>query len=246
MRSFYLLLMVLVPGLIQAQSDSSARKIINRAGSVLSKFGSRGTGGLSLEEVAAGLKEALSVGALNSTKLLSQADGFFGNALIKILMPEEARRVEQVLRTAGLGNLVDKAILSMNRAAEDAAQSAAPIFSDAIRQMSFQDAMAILKGSDTAATTYLRQTTSAALTMAFRPVIERSLEKTEATRHWKEVFDAYNKLPTTFKKVNADLPAYVTERSLGGLFYQVAEEEKKIRKDPQARVTEILKKVFAR
>ena len=246
MRSFYLLLMVLVPGLIQAQSDSSARKIINRAGSVLSKFGSRGTGGLSLEEVAAGLKEALSVGALNSTKLLSQSDGFFGNALIKILMPEEARRVEQVLRTAGLGNLVDKAILSMNRAAEDAAQSAAPIFSDAIRQMSFQDAMAILKGSDTAATTYLRQTTSAALTMAFRPVIERSLEKTEATRHWKEVFDAYNKLPTTFKKVNADLPAYVTERSLGGLFYQVAEEEKKIRKDPQARVTEILKKVFAR
>jgi hypothetical protein len=246
MRRIYLLLMFFVPYFTQAQSDSSARKLLNKAGSVLSKFGSKGTGGLTTEEVVAGLKEALSVGALNSTKLLSKADGFFGNALIKILMPEEAKKAEQVLRTAGLGNLVDKAILSMNRAAEDAAQSAAPIFSEAIKQMSFQDALSILKGSDTAATTYLRQSTSAALTTAFRPVIERSLEKTDATRYWKEVFEAYNKLPTTFKKVNPDLSAYVTERSLGGLFYQVAEEEKKIRKDPQARVTEILKKVFAR
>lgn len=143
-----------------------------------------------------------------------------------------------------MGKLVDDAILSMNRAAEDAAKSAAPIFLDAVKGMSFQDALGILKGPDTAATSYLKGKTLPALTSAFRPVIDGALEKTGATRHWKTVFETYNKLPTSFSKVNPDLSSYVTERALSGLFFQVAEEEQKIRKDPAARVTETLKKVF--
>ena len=202
--------------------------------------------GLSNDEIIAGLKEALTVGATNSAQKLSLPDGFFANAAIKVLMPPEAKKVETALRSAGMGNMVDKAILSMNRAAEDASSKAAPIFLDAIKQMSFQDALSILKGTDTAATFYLKQKTTGSLTNAFRPIIEQALAKTDATKYWKDVFDTYNKLPTTFKKINTDLPAYVTERSLSGLFFQVAEEEKKIRKDPAARVSDTLKKVFAK
>ena len=132
-------------------------------------------GNLSNDEIIAGLKEALSVGAQNSANKLSSVDGFFANAAIKVLMPPEAQKVERALRTAGMGRLVDDAILSMNRAAEDAAKSAAPIFLDAIKGMSFQDAMGILRGSDTAATGYLRGKTVPALTEAFRPVIEGSI-----------------------------------------------------------------------
>jgi hypothetical protein len=143
----------------------------------------------------------------------------------------------------GMGKQVDNAILSMNRAAEDAAKNAAPIFTDAVKGMRFSDALAILRGSDDAATTYLKQKTSAALTEAFRPVIERSLEKVNATKHWNTVFTTYNKFST--EKVNTDLSAYVTEKALTGIFYQLAKEEQGIRKDPVARTTEILKKVFA-
>jgi hypothetical protein len=132
----------------------------------------------------------------------------------------------------------------MNRAAEDAAKDAAPIFVNAIKQMSFQDAWGILRGGDSAATKYLREKTTQSLTQAFRPVIERSLEKVNATKHWNTVFSSYNKVGK--EPVNTDLPAYVTEKALAGLFYQVALEEMKIRKDPVARTTDILKKVFGR
>jgi hypothetical protein len=230
-----LLLLVLVA------SESQGQGLLKKASGLLNK--AKG-GNLSTEEVVAGLKEALSVGANNGASKLSAVDGFFANAAIKVLMPPEAQKVEKALRTAGMGKLVDDAILSMTRAAEDAAKSAAPIFLDAIKGMSFQDAMGILRGSDTAATGYLRGKTVPALTEAFRPVIEGALEKTGATKHWKTVFETYNKLPTTFNKVNPDLAGYVTDRGLSGLFYQVAEEEMQIRKNPAARVTETLKKVF--
>jgi hypothetical protein len=203
-----------------------------------------GTTSLSNDDIVAGLKEALSVGAKNSANKLSAVDGFFANAAIKVLMPPEAKKVETALRTAGMGKLVDNAILSMNRAAEEASKSAAPIFVNAITSMSISDALNILKGSDTAATGYLRGKTVAALTSAFRPVIDTALSKTAATSYWKTVFDAYNKLPTTFNKINPDLAGYVTEKSLSGMFFQVAQEEQKIRKDPAARVSDILKKVF--
>ena len=224
-----------------AQQKNTSGDILKKAGSI---FGKKNGSGLSNEDVIAGLKEALSVGARNSSDKLSALDGFFANAAIKVLMPEEAKKVESTLRNIGLGNMVDKAILSMNRAAEEASKSAAPIFVDAITSMSIQDAFGILKGSDSAATVYLKGKTTASLTNAFKPVIESALEKTNATKHWKDVFETYNKLPTTFNKVNTDLSGYVTDKALTGLFFQVALEEQKIRKDPAARVTDILKKVF--
>ncbi len=240
-----LLYVLLFAGPIMAQAQQKPGSgLFKKATAILDK--SKSGSVLSNEEIIAGLKEALTVGATNSSNKLSLPDGFFANAAIKVLMPPEAKKVETALRSAGMGSMVDKAILSMNRAAEEASSKAAPIFLDAIRQMSFQDALSILKGADTAATFYLKQKTSTALTAAFRPIIEQALSKTDATKYWKDVFDTYNKLPTTFKKINPDLPAYVTDRSLSGLFFQVAQEEQKIRKDPAARVTETLKKVFAK
>lgn len=199
--------------------------------------------GLSSEEIGNGLKEALSVGAKNASQQLSSVDGFFKDAAIKILMPPEALKVEKTLRNMGMGKLVDNAILSMNRAAEDASKQAAPIFINAIKQMTIQDAVGILKGGDFAATDYLKNKTTSQLTEAFRPVIESSLQKVDATKYWKAMFTAYNKF--SFNKVNPDLPAYVTEKSLAGIFHQVGLEEQKIRKDPVARTTDLLKKVFS-
>lgn len=217
-------------------SCESTQQILNGMGQPA------GNGGLSNADIVSGLKEALAVGAQNSANRLSALDGFFKDAAIKILLPAEAQKVESTLRNIGLGSLVDKAILSVNRAAEDAASSAAPIFVNAVKTMSIQDALGILKGGDFAATSYLKSKTTAALTEAFRPVIENSLSKVGATKYWGDVFNAYNKVATN--KINPDLSAYVTGKALDGIFYEVGLEEQKIRKDPVARTTEILKKVF--
>jgi hypothetical protein len=198
--------------------------------------------GLSNDEIIGGLKEALSVGTNNGTNKLSMVDGFFKDAAIKILMPAEAQKVEQKLRSIGFGKQVDNAILSMNRAAEDAAKSAAPIFINAIKGITIQDGLGILKGGDFAATNFLKGKTTSQLTEAFRPVIESSLQKVNATKYWNTVFSTYNTFSK--EKVNTDLAAYVTEKALAGIFYQVGLEEQKIRKDPVARTTDILKKVF--
>ncbi|MCD6013508.1 MAG: hypothetical protein K0Q79_3370 [Flavipsychrobacter sp.] len=203
-----------------------------------------GSGSLSQSEIAAGLKEALQVGAKNTTGQLSAVNGFFGNALVKILMPPEAKKVENTLRQLGFNKQVDDAILAMNRAAEDASKKALTIFINAIKGMTIQDGMAILKGGNNAATNYLKNKTTIELTNAFRPVIQESLDKVDATKYWSIVFTTYNQLPTTFNKINPDLPAYVTERALNGVFYYIAEEEAKIRQNPAARVTDLLKKVF--
>ena len=183
------------------------------------------------------------MGTQNSTAQLSSLDGFFKDAAIKILMPEEAKKVEKKLRSLGMGKQVDNAILAMNRAAEDAAKSATPIFINAIKGITIGDGLGILRGGDFAATDYLKGKTNAALTEAFRPVIETSLEKVDATKYWNTLFTTYNKFSAD--KVNPDLSAYVTEKALTGIFHQVAQEEQKIRKDPAARVNDILKKVFA-
>jgi hypothetical protein len=201
-------------------------------------------GGLSSSEIASGLKEALQVGAKNATKQVSAVDGFYGNALIKVLMPPDAKKVENTLRQIGMGDQVDKLILSMNRGAEDASSKALQIFIDAIASMSIQDGMTILRGNKDAATQYLKSKTTEALTKAFRPVIQESLEKVHATEYWSDVFTTYNKLPTTFKKINPDLAGYVTERALNGVFVYIADEEAKIRMNPAARVSDLLKKVF--
>lgn len=198
--------------------------------------------GLSNEDIINGLKDALRVGTDSSAKRLSKLDGFFGDAAIKVLMPEEAMKVEKTLRNLGMGSVVDKAILSMNRAAEDAASEVGNIFWDAIKGMSITDGFKILGGGDFAATDYLKSVTTSQLTGKFRPVIEASLVKVDATRYWKDMFTTYNKFSA--KKVNTDLTAYVTERALSGLFLKISLEEQKIRKNPAAQVTDILKKVF--
>lgn len=198
---------------------------------------------LTTGDISAGLKEALQVGAKNAAGKLSSADGFFGNAALKILMPPEAQKLEKTLREYGMGKQVDDAILSMNRAAEDASKSATPIFVDAIKGMSITDAVGILKGSDTSATAYLKGKTTSQLTDAFKPVIQQSLDKVDATSYWATLTNYYNKIPFV-KKINTDLAAYVTDKALVGMFLTVAQEEQKIRKDPVAQTTDILKKVF--
>jgi hypothetical protein len=159
-------------------------------------------------------------------------------------MPEEAKKAETTLRKFGMGSLVDKAILSMNRAAEDAAGGMTDIFWNAIKGMTVTDGLAILRGGDFAATEYLKKNTTSQLTEKMRPVIEKSLAKTDATKYWKDVFSAYNKFSK--EPVNTDIAAYVTERSMNGIFYSIAQEELKIRKDPAAQATDLLKKVFGK
>jgi hypothetical protein len=203
-----------------------------------------GTGSLSESDIAAGLKEALQVGTKNATGKVSAVNGFFADQAIKVLLPPEARKIETALRAVGMGAQVDRAILSMNRAAEDASSKAVPIFVDAITSMSIQDGLTILKGSNDAATQYLKGRTTAQLTTAFRPVIQASLNKVNATAYWREMVTLYNKLPTTRQKLNPDLTGWVTERSLNGIFVYVAQEEGKIRTNPAARISDILRKVF--
>lgn len=201
------------------------------------------TGGLTNADIVSGLREALTVGTTNSSNKLSTVDGFFKNAAIKILIPEDAKKVESTLRSVGMGSVIDKAILSMNRAAEDATKGAGTIFINAVKQMTIQDAVGILKGGDFAATNYFKTKTTTALTESFRPVIEKSLKNVNATKYWADVTTVYNQFSSN--KVNTDLAGYVTEKAMEGIFHQVALEEQKIRKDPVARTTDILKKVFS-
>lgn len=234
-------------GYSEAQSLGSILKSVTKKDSSVSKAqGSQNAVGsiFKKDDIAKGLKEALKVGTEKSVDLLSKTDGFFGNAAIKILMPPEAQKIETTLRKIGLNKPVDDAILSMNRAAEDASKAAAPIFIKAIQQMSIEDAVGILKGNDDAATKYLQSKTNEELTKSFRPSIEASLNKVGATKDWNAIVTQYNRF--SFKKINPDLAAYVTEKSLNGIFLQIASEEKNIRKDPLARTSDLLKKVFAK
>lgn len=226
---------------LQAQG---LKGLLNKATEKVSGLSSASGKGLSNDDIISGLKEALRVGADSTVKKLGSSDGFFKDAAIKILMPEEAKKVEQSLRSVGMGSVIDKAVLSMNRAAEDAASGVGSIFWTSIKNMNVADGLQILKGGDFAATDYLKKNTTTELTEKFRPVIEASLIKVDATKYWKEVFSKYNMLSS--KPVNTDLTAYVTERALQGLFYNISLEEQKIRKDPAAQVTGILKQVFGK
>ena len=232
----------LLKNVLKGGKDSSKAGQVMK--DILDKTGTKAGNAFNTQDAINGLKEALQIGAKRSADKLSAPDGFFGNAIMKILLPEEARNAEKTLRSMGMGKLLDDAIQSMNRAAEDAAQSAAPIFMQAVNDMKIEDAWGLLHGSDSAATAYLRNKTTPALTAAFTPVIEKSLQKTEATKYWKAVFSNYNRFAA--KRINPDLTAYVTERALSGIFLQLKEEESQIRKNPAARTTALLQKVFAR
>ncbi len=217
----------------------TARQVLEGVSTV---YGGGTVGGLSNTEIVSGLKQALTVGVNNGSNQLSAIDGFFKNAAVKILVPEEAKKVESTLRSLGMSSLVDKAILSMNRAAEDAAKGSGAIFINAIQQMTITDAVNILKGGDFAATNYFKEKTTSQLTESFRPVIDKALKNVNATKHWGDVTTAYNQFSSN--KINTDLTAYVTQKAMDGIFYQVGLEEQKIRRDPVARTTELLKKVF--
>jgi hypothetical protein len=193
-------------------------------------------------EVIAGLKEALSEGVKKGTSKLAIENGFWNNPLYRIIMPPEAKRIEKTLRGIGLGQQVDEAILTMNRSAEDAMKKAAPIFIDAIKSIDIKDAAKILSGSDSSATVYLKGATETSLTKEFTPVIQESLEKTGATRHWATITTSYNKI--SIQKINTDLTAYVTQKAIQAIFNEIAIQEKEIRKNPAARTSDLLKKVF--
>lgn len=177
--------------------------------------------------------------------MVSKPDGYLKNPLIKIPFPPEFKMVEDGVRRIGLGSVADQAVTSMNRAAEQAAAGALPIFLDAIKQLNFNDVMSILNGTnDHAATDFLQRTTTPALTQKFKPIISDALNKVEATRYWGQITETYNKIPLV-QKVNPDLPEYVTQRALEGLFLTVAQEEKNIRQNPLARTTDVLQQVFS-
>jgi hypothetical protein len=199
---------------------------------------------LTTEQVGEGLKEALTNGVSKGSDLVSQVDGYYKNAEIKIPFPPEAKRVEEKLRQMGLGSKVDDFIVALNRGAEDAAKEAKPIFVSAIKQMTIQDAWGILRGEQNAATQYLKRTTTAQLTEKFKPVIQRSLNNVNATKYYSDLINTYNKIPMV-QKANPNLDDYATEKAIDGLFVMVAKEEKNIRENPGARTSELVKKVFS-
>jgi len=196
-------------------------------------------------EVSNGLKEALVQGITQGVQSASAEDGYLGNELIRIALPEDVRNVESTLRRFGLGSEVDRVITTINRGAENAAKEAKPIFINAIKQLTIQDAWNILKGEDDAATQYLKRTTSDQLVNLFRPHVQESLDQVGATRHYGELVNSYNNFPTTQKKLDPDLNTYVTNMAIEGLFKLVAQEEKAIREDPLERTSVLMKRVFA-
>jgi hypothetical protein len=203
-----------------------------------------GAGGITEAEAAQGIREALAQGLTNAVLKLNREDGFFKDALYKILLPPDAKKVENTLRSLGFNSLVDKAILQINRGAEDAAGYAKPIFVDAVKSMTLQDAIGLVRNGDTSATHFFREKTTEKLLAAFLPVIKSSLDKVDATKYYGDVISKYNNFPTTIKKINPDLASFVTARATDALFDLVAIEEKNIRTNIAARTTDILKKVF--
>ena len=231
------LLLALVPLLFLG---CTAQQINSTLGTILDG------GPLTSDEIARGLKEALRLGAERGASELSVDGGYFNDLAYRILLPEEARKVTDKLQNVpGFRNLEEVVIRKINQGAEDAAKTAGPIFVEAIRQMTIQDALGILKGDNNAATAYLQRTTYDKLYGEFSPVIDGSLAKFDAQQIWSDAAQAYNNFPLTGDRVNEDLTDHVTRRALDGLFRKVALEEENIRANVSARTTELLRRVFA-
>jgi len=236
-RAIISFLLLLLPQVASAQFDDFLKE--------MDKLALPGTKALGDDKIVSGLKEALSVGTENAVNLTGNTDGFLKNTAIKILLPEKLQSMDKALRFAGFGPQVDEFVVSMNRAAEQAAPLAKPIFKDALTSMSFDDAKKILRGGDTAATDYFKNKTQDQLSTAFKPEVEKAMNQVGVTAQYKELVGQYTTLP--FVTVPAfDLDNYVVGKSLDGLFYTLAEEEKKIRTNPAARVTDLLKEVFGK
>ena len=230
--------LVLLPALpASAQLDQILKEV-----ETYSKSGAALSGN---EKIGAALKQALQVGTENAVKLTGKTDGYFANQAIKILMPEKLRSVEKGLRAVGYGPDVDNLVLSMNRAAERAAPEAKKIFWDAIGKMTFDDAQRILNGPPTAATDYFKDKTSPALTQAFRPIVDRTMDEVGTMKQYNALLGQAKSIPF-LKTESFDLDRYVVGKALDGLFHVVGDEERKIRTDPAARVTSLMKEVFAK
>jgi len=195
-------------------------------------------------DISGGLKEALTNGINKQVVKLTAVDGFFRNEAVKILLPDELKKVDKTLRDLGMSKLADDGLRMLNRAAEDAVKEATPIFVDAIRGMSFTDAKNILMGNESAATSYLQNSTTTALYTKFNPVIKNSFAKVGADKVWSSIITKYNSIPLV-KKVNPDLTDYTTNKAMEGVFKMIAVEEKSIRSNLNSRTSDLLKKVFA-
>ncbi|MCR8559327.1 DUF4197 domain-containing protein [Mucilaginibacter sp. BJC16-A38] len=195
-------------------------------------------------DMGTALKQALQKGTSKSSDQLSAVNGYFGNPMVKILFPPQAQKAEKTLRSIGLGKLCDNVILSLNRAAEDAAKQAKPIFIKAITHMTLQDVESILLGGQDSATQYFKRTTTVDLTASFKPVVQGSLDKVGATKYYGQAAGEYNKIPFV-SHMNPDISAYVTQKAIDGLFLEIAQEELNIRKNLGARTTPVMQKVFA-
>ena len=227
----------------QTQSGSSTP---NPVGDMMGTLGGMirgGSGSMTNDKAANGLKEVLNVGTASATSNLGKVDGFLANAAVKILLPPEARKVESTLRGLGMGSVCDQVITSVNRAAEGAVVEAKPIFIQAIKSMTISDAIGILTGGDGAATNYLRRTSGEVLKQRMQPIIKTNLDRTQATRYWGDAINQYNNVPLV-QKANPDLSQFVTEKAIDGIFFMIAVEEKSIRANPAARVGSVLTEVF--
>jgi len=229
------LILLLLPCITSAQIKDIFTQVTQQTGTIKA---------LANGDIAAGLKEALNNGIKKQVTKLTASDGFYKNDLVKIPMPGELQKVDKALRQMGMGNLADEGVKSLNRAAEDAVKEATPIFVESIKNMSFTDARTILMGNETAATTYLKNTTSTALYAKFSPVVKQSIGRVGADKVWASIIKKYNSLPFV-SKVNPDITDYVTNKAMDGVFTMIAVEEKNIRGNPVKRTTDLLKKVFA-
>ena len=232
----FLILLILLPVISNAQFKNILKKSSETATGILNKNGK--------VDIAAGLKEALNKGITEQVSKLTQVDGFYKNELVKIVMPEELTKVDKTLRKLGMGSLADDGIKALNRAAEDAVKEATPVFVNAIKNIKIADAKTILMGNKNAATTYLQQSTNKELYTKFLPVVQQSIGKVGADKIWNGIIQKYNTVPLV-SKINPDLNDYVTNKALEGVFKMIAIEEKNIRTDLQSRTSTVLKKVFA-
>lgn len=225
---------------ISIAAISPAQSIFDKAKQKLSK----NQNNITEDEAGKGVKEALNNGINSAVSFLNKPDAFFKSELYKVLLPPDAKKMENTLRNIGMGKMCDDAIEAINRGAEDAVGFAIPIFVDAIKQMTVTDALKLVTGGNNSITNFFREKTSAKLKEAFMPVIEKSLEKTKATKYYGDAVDRYNKVPLV-KKMNPDLAGHVADKALYALFERIAVEETNIRSNPAARTTDLLKKVFA-
>jgi hypothetical protein len=240
-RFYSLAIVIALMSSITSSAQLNLDKIKEEADKALG--GKKSDNGLSNDEVVKGLKEALKVGTNNSTASTAKVDGFYKNPMVKIPFPPEAAKVKSTLVNVGMKSQVDKFEMTLNRAAEEAAKEAAPIFINAITSMSIADGFNILKGADNAATSYLNSKTNAELYQKFLPVVKRATQKVSLTKAWAPLATNYNKIPGV-QKQNPNLDDYVAKKAIEGLFKLIAQEELKIRKDPAARINDLLKKVF--